>query len=272
MLRELFALARDRGSRVARRFGHDKEAVSIDARHRRCRLAWAPHLEAVKACLLDAADACPGRGTAVILGSGPCLDVPLAALAARFAEVVLIDVHHPRPARTLAKPLGNVRLVAADLTGMALAAEAAAKAQQPLPRPTQPDPLPGVDADFTASVNLASQLPLSFYKTLGRRVAAPELATFCRGLIEAHLDWLAGLHGRVCLVCDAAWQRVDEDRIIESRNALEGLALPPPDRTWTWRIAPRPEESFSYDRHNQVVAYLDFTGRTASLDSCEKMK
>ena len=263
MLWELFAYLRDRGSSAARELGLDREAISIDFRHRRCAAAWRPHLEAVRACLLDAAKAAPGRDTAVILGSGSCLDVPVAALADAFATVVLVDAHHPRPARALARQYPNVRLESADVTGLAAQARRAARGRAPLPSPAAHEvPLAGLRPDFTASVNLASQLPIPFYGILGRRLSQEDLSAFGRGLIESHLAWLGSLPGRVCLICDIAWQRADDTGVTQSRNALEGLVLPPPDRSWTWNIAPRPEESPAYDRQNQVAAYLDF-GATA---------
>ncbi|WP_428560082.1 MAG: hypothetical protein ACP59X_15740 [Solidesulfovibrio sp. DCME] len=259
MLRELFALWRDRGSAVARRLGQDREAVSIDARHRRCRAAWASHLEATKALVLEAAGTAPGHGTALVLGSGACLDVPVAGLAARFAEVVLVDAHHPRPARRLAREHPQVRLVTADATGLAETARLAAKGRLPLPLPVPPpDPVPGLRPDFTASVNLASQLPIPFYGLLGRAIPEQDRQAFYRGLVAAHCDWLAGLPGRVCLVCDTAWERVAAGALLESRDALEGLRLPPPDRAWCWSIAPSPEESHAYDRQNRVAGFLDF--------------
>jgi len=273
MLRELFTLLRDRGSSVARRFGHDREAAFIAARHGRCRAAWQPHLEAVKSLVLDAADTTPGRGTAVILGSGPCLDVPVAALCARFREVLLVDAHHPRPARALAQQHANIRLIEADVTGMGLLAHRAAKSKASLPHPVPvPNPLPGTQPDFTASLNLASQLPIPFYKALGGRVDEAQLEGFCRGLIEAHFAWLEKLPGRTCLVCDRAWERVDGGEILETSDALEGIVPPRPDRSWTWNIAPRPEESFSYDRQNRVWGYLDFVAarRAARSETAAK--
>lgn len=269
MLRELFTLWRDRGSRLARSLGQDREAVSIDARHRRCAAAWEPHLDATRRLILDAAAAAPGRETALILGSGACLDVPVACLAARFGQVVLLDAHHPRAARSLAGRFPNVRLVAADATGQARAARDAAKGRRPLPCPVPvPDPLPGLRPDFTASVNLASQLSIPFYKLLGRRLPEPERQAFYRGLVTAHCHWLAGLPGTVCLCCDTAWERADGERLIERHDALEGVILPTPDRTWIWSIAPRPEESPAYDRQNRVAGFLDFAAawRTRGLD------
>jgi hypothetical protein len=268
MLRELLTLLRDRGAGLAGWYGHDREAARIAARHRRCRAAWRPHLEAVKALVLEAADAAPARGTAVILGSGPCLDVPVAGLCDRFRRVVLVDAHHPRPARALAGKYANLRLVSADVTGMGHAARQAVRAKARLPHPVPvPGPLPGIEPDFTASLNLASQLPIPFYKTLGGRVDEEELERFCRGLIEAHFAWMDGLPGRTCLVCDTAWERVSGDRLLETCDALEGVVPPPPDREWTWDIAPRPEESFAYDRRNRVWGYLDFRAARRAASS-----
>ncbi len=259
MIWEFLVHCLDRGSSLARRFGHDREAVSIAARHGRCRAAWAAHLAATKSCILDAATACPGRGEALILGSGLCLDVPVPELAALFGRVTLVDAHHPRPARRLAKAFANVRLLEADVTGMGRAVLQAARGKADLPCSVPvPDPLPDLAPDFTASVNLASQLPIPFARLLSRRVTPEMLEIFGRELIKAHFDWLERLSGRVCLVCDAAWQRLEDGRVSHSRDALEGVALPPPDRTWTWDIAPRPEESPAYDRRNLVWGYLDF--------------
>lgn len=254
MLRELLAWLRDRGTPLARELGLAREAVSIDARHRRCHRAWASHLEATRAFVLTAAEASPASGTALILGSGACLDVPVAKLAARFDRVILVDAHHPRPARLLARRHANVRLVAADVTGQARAAR---HGVPPLPVPP-PDPVPGVRPDFTASVNLASQLAIPFYGLLGDTVPEDRLQAFLHALVRAHFDWLAGLPGRVCLVCDTAWERVDGEKLLERRDALEGVVLPPPDRSWVWSIAPRPEESLAYDRQNRVAGFLDF--------------
>lgn len=259
MLRELMALWRDRGSPLARILGQDREAVSIDARHRRCRAAWETHLAATRALILEAAAAVPEGGTALILGSGACLDVPVAELAARFESVVLVDAHHPRRARRIAREHPGVRLVEADATGLARLAREAARGRARLPDPVPPpDPVPGIAPAFTASVNLASQLPIPFYGLLGEGIAEEARQAFYQGLIRAHLDWLAGLPGRVCLACDTVWERVDGERSLERRDALEGLGLPPPDRTWIWSIAPRPEESHAYDRQNRVAGFLDF--------------
>jgi len=171
MLRELFEWLLSRGTGPGRRLGLDREAVSIAARHRRQSEAWEPHLAATRQCLLDAAAACPQGGTALVLGSGACLDVPLSALAARFDTVVLADAHHPRPARRLARAFPNVRLMPVDLTGLAGPAGQVARHGGTLPRPLPiPDLSLGLRPDLTVSVNLASQLPIPLLRLLGSRL------------------------------------------------------------------------------------------------------
>lgn len=266
MLRELCEWLLTRETGPARGLHLDREAVAIAARYRRRHEAWAPHLAATRRLILDAAAACPQRGTALVLGSGHCLDVPLPELAAAFARVVLVDAHHPRAARHLAGNWSNVRLVTADLTGLAGWARQAARGKAGLPRPLPvPDLACGERPDFTASVNLASQLPQPFGKLLGRRLSEEALADLGRELVEAHFAALAGLPGRVCLVCDLAWERLAEGRVTAASDALAGAARPAPDREWLWDIAPRPEESFSHDRRNRVGGWLDFK---AALAGC----
>jgi len=259
MLRELCALLLSRASGTARRLGHDREAVSIAARYRRCRAAWAPHLEATKALVLEAAEACPRREVALVLGSGLCLDVPVEELSARFATVVLVDAHQPRSTRTRVRSLPNVRLVEADLTGLARGAIQAARGPAAaLPEVPLPDLACGVRPDLTASVNLASQLPLPLAKLLGHRFSEGQLERLGARVVEAHFAALARLPGRVCLACDVAWERIEEGKVVDSRDALSGARRPRPERIWTWDIAPRPEESFSHDRRNLVHGWLDF--------------
>src|SRR5579871_6065867 len=95
MFAELIEYAITPCPRYARRMGYLYEAVAIRARAARCRAAWAPHQERTRALLRRSLARCPRRRKAVVLGSGACLDVPLAELAAAFGEVVLVDVVHP---------------------------------------------------------------------------------------------------------------------------------------------------------------------------------
>ena len=63
--------------RYARRLGYLKEAIAIRARQARLKSAWAPHLENSKDVIREAMDRCGRRRTALVLGSGLLLDIPL---------------------------------------------------------------------------------------------------------------------------------------------------------------------------------------------------
>jgi len=263
MLRELLEWLLSRGTGPGRTLGLDREAVAIAARYRRQRTGWEPHLAATKQSILDAAATCPRGGTALILGSGACLDVPLCALAARFDTVVLADAHHPRAAKRQAARLPNVRCLQADLSGLAARLGHPERLGAAVPIP---DLGLGLRPAFTASVNLASQLPLPYLRRLESRLDQSALDTLGKRLVEAHLTALTRLPGRVCLVCDTAWERIASRGDATRTDALLGACVPTPDRTWIWEIAPRPEESFSMDRRNHVAAWLDFKAAVRAMD------
>lgn len=64
-----------------RRLGYVRQSGLLHARSRRCRAAWAPHLENARGIVAAAAEATRGRRHAVVLGSGLLDDIPLAILS-----------------------------------------------------------------------------------------------------------------------------------------------------------------------------------------------
>ncbi|GFK94880.1 hypothetical protein NNJEOMEG_02728 [Fundidesulfovibrio magnetotacticus] len=232
----------------ARRMGLLRESVAIGARHRRCREAWRPHLERCRAHILQAADACQGGGTALVLGSGRLLDIPLEELAARFRRVVLADAVHPLNVRWRARSLPGVRLDAVDLTGTWQEV-----LQGRLPRPADPALYRDLSPDLTVSANCLSQLPLAPLARLeaAGRYDADELEAFHRAVLAAHLDWLRTLPGVRLLLTDTAWPPGPR-----GDDPLPGLQLPPPLDAWDWTVAPRPEIHADRDVTHRVAAFL----------------
>jgi len=227
-----------------RRKGHLRESVLLMSRGRRCRSAWAPHLAAARAAILDACEDLPQRRVAVVLGSGLLQDVPLAELAARFARVHLVDAVHLWPARLRARAYPNVRLVTADL---AL-------------RPDRPEPLAALcgdeAVDFVVSANLLSQLPILPLDRPG--FVPPDLGA---RIVRAHLDGLASLRARVCIVTDV--EQVEEDRsggVTGRLDLLHGVRLGQPDRRWSWDLAPFGEAARHRRLIHRVEAFLDWRG------------
>jgi hypothetical protein len=238
MLREAFAWLVTPASATARRLGHLAESVAIAARHRRCQLAWAPHLAASRAALLASARAAPGRRIALVLGSGHLLDVPLADLAALFREVWLVDVVQPWPARLAAHRLANVRLIEADVT---------AWLTQRTATPAIPDLFLGETAvDWVASVNLLSQLAPA-------RLGLPEAVG--EALMVNHLAWLARFRAPACLVCDLEQSRLDgTGALVEGHDFRPLLAGWTVAAEWRWDLAPPGELAGGASAWHRVAA------------------
>ena len=264
MIREAFTYLTTPCPRHLRQLGCLSEVIAIAARHRRCRASWAPHFAESRAVVEDAIARTPGRGRAVVLGSGLLADIPLDKLCAAFAEVVLVDLIHLRAARRRAGRYGNVRLVATDVTGVL----------EPLVRNgvTMPPPAAtlGIDnaADLVVSANLLSQLPimpivwLDRLRRRGAAIAEEAIVAYGRSLIEDNLALLGRQPGTVALIADVERLNLPPGRPdaspIEREDALLGASLPDTGRSWVWRIAPAPELDRGFDRHHRVVGIADF--------------
>jgi hypothetical protein len=233
-----------------RRLGYLGQVIGTQSRYRRCRAAWAPHLDNSRQAILAAAQSVPARGKVTVLGSGLLLDVPLAGLAALFGEVALVDVLHLRPARRAAARFPNVRLIEADVSGViARLADAGA------PPPSLD--LPEGDADLVVSANLLTQLPYLPCRWLKRRRTVPDdgIEAFGRALMRQHLQALARLRGRVCLITEVEHRLCDgPDTVVETFDPLHGLEVGETTREWLWDIAPRPEIHRRYDVRFRVTA------------------
>lgn len=231
----------------ARRAGLVTAAIAISARYRRVGRYWDPHLERTRAFLAAEAAACARRRTAVILGAGACLDVPLEQLAASFARVILVDAVFLRRTRALVKQFPNVECLTHDLTESLCL----------LNQPCQPDlvaQLSGIrprllldnaQVDFVASVNLVSQLPLLPMRRLlaSGRYAPQAVNQLGLQLMAAHVRYLDAFTGRKAMVFDAEMWGLNPDGerqdVIDLRPVLQ---LPhPPGQHWFWEVAPAGE-------------------------------
>ena len=236
--------------RHLREMGYLRQSIGVRSHFRRCRRAWAPHIDNCRRLILDAADACSRRRRAVILGSGLLCDVPLEELAARFEEVVLVDIVHLRPARRRAGAFANVRVVERDVTGVV---EQVFGGE--LPQPALGN-LPDEDVDLMVSANLLSQLPLLPREHLERR-GVEGIDDFASAVVQSHLTDLAAFPGVACLITDVEHLVCDGGDVVESRDALFGVRLPYRGREWIWNIAPRPEAGRRRDLLHRVLGVVD---------------
>jgi len=243
-----------------RALGFLSELIATEARHRRCRDAWAPHLEKTRAMISAAAGAASGNEKAVVLGGGLLTDIPLRVLAAKFATVVLVDVCFLKQTRRNVWRHPHIEMQTCDITGVA---EAVRRGE--LPDPVVPDTLTLADADLVVSANVMSQLPLVPLAYLRKRHGLTDTEAarkFAEGIIRAHLDLLKSCPGTVCLITEVERQFLNETYVIGTEDPLWGVK---PDmkggEEWLWDIAPRPEASADYDVRNRVRATV-WRGKT----------
>jgi hypothetical protein len=228
--------------RHVRVMGYVDEIVAIGKRFRLVRDDWTPHLDRSKDVVRRAIAQSEPRRTALILGSGRLLDVPLPELAEVFQRVVLVDILHLGEARRVCRPFANVELAALDVTGISEAAFHLGPTGGPLPESKPGLFLDDPRIDLVVSMNLLSQLPYTPCKYLRRwnRYSTGELEKFARHLIEAHLAYLGRFTCTVCLIADKEYLTLDAgDRLVETRSALHGIELPWPGEEWLWNLAPR---------------------------------
>ena len=233
MLAELLAYWTTRCSDDSRRKGYLHEAIAIEARYKRCRASWQPHLDQCHRVILEAAESCSVRDKVIILGSGALLDIPIQSLATLFEEVVLIDRVHPKTARRKIKHLPNIRMLEADLGGV-----------ETIPFPEEDGASLIVSANLLSQLSLIPmrQLPKEKRKALGRKI------------VETHVARLKNAKAMSCLIADTTHCRITPDgQIAAEEDMLFGVTLPPAESSWEWHIAPRPEIDRSYDRMHRVV-------------------
>ncbi|HYC70860.1 MAG TPA: hypothetical protein VEB66_06615 [Opitutaceae bacterium] len=260
MLSELLHRLCSRALPAARALGHWREHRDIAKRHGRVRAAWAGHLAASRAAILEAADRAPARRRCVVIGAGDCLDVPVAELAARFGSVVLADVVIGRGARRLEKEFpGRVQGVVWDASG-ALARLAAVRAAVDAREAARilaeadPGPPPGGEADFLVSANCLSQLGLVPGHSLPAQARDKDLPEKCaRAAGRRHVAWLGARPGLRLLLADAAELDIGPDgRLLKRVTLYERFGLPRPEKTWRWDLAPIPEWSPDFARMHEV--------------------
>lgn len=269
MLREWLEYCTTPCPAVWRDYGFLREQIAIEARLRRQRASWAPHLAAVRAAIVEATQQVatgvhnPERSPSecvLVVGGGLAHDLPLDPLAKAFSRVVLADVvHRPWSAWRSRWRRPGVRCVEFDATGVLRGwremGRRTKRATEDLVADLQAAD-PGVPAacqgepQLVVSANVASQLmllPSEWWERAGAREDGFR-AILERAAVARHLAWLTARPGAVLFVTDFRRRWRDRTGRVIAEEAVPGLeALRAPDRSWTWRVAPIPE--YAPDRH-----------------------
>lgn len=199
-----------------------------------------------------------------MLGSGLLLDVPLAELAARFRRLYLVDMVHLPSVRRQAAAHPGVSLVELDVTGTAQGLHGLLQQKHPVALAeldalfARSPAFPELEsADWLASVNLFSQLPLLPLEVAARLCPAADEADLLRWqdqILGRHLDWLR--HRPACLVADASQTLLRGDGVREFMDYSPWLAaLGQPLAAWSWRLADERESGDGSRAEHQVQAW-----------------
>lgn len=219
MLSEFLTYLTSPASRYARKHGYVGKAIALKARHRRCEAAWLQHLENCRAFIIQAMAQVVNRQTAVVLGSGHLLDIPLPKLEENFSTIYLCDIFHPKEIRALARERSKIHLLELDLT-----------------QEDWKESLP--EADFLISSGVASQLPLLPMERLGKS------AEWAGDIINQHFNYLCQASAVTCLISETERILCAKGEEILKEDPLFGQSLPAtPLQEWDWLIAPKGEIS-----------------------------
>jgi hypothetical protein len=232
-----------------RKYGYLKRLIAIEYRERRCRAAWGPHLARIRQYIINAIDLVPRKRTAVILGSGLLLDVPLEDLSERFETVYLVDIFHmPRVRRTV-QGFRNVKLLTGDITGIFRAMKDGKGPTLTVPPP--PATLPHVkDADLLVSCNVLTQLagPFNDMFRTTQGFTDPDCDLLSAQVMTNHLTALMNRTvGVSVLITDTARVAMRNGKTAGRKDLMKTVTLPhssqaKSDEIWEWLIAPAPEE------------------------------
>lgn len=253
MLREWLTSLKTRCPPALVALGYRYAAIACLYRADRCAAAWAPHQRNTRQAILEAMrDTPPASDTALILGSGPCLDLPMAELLARFSRLLLVDVAHPPPALRLAARYPAIELVVLDVTGLAdkLTTGTDENLVVPVPAAFLDDPRIGL----VVSANLVSQLPLVPLRQMVKRYPQVDAAALGRAIVAAHVTYLARFACPSLLIGDVERRVLDgSGKLVEQEDPLFGVSLPL-GRDWDWTVAPVGELPGGWSIINRVRA------------------
>lgn len=244
------------------------EIIAIEARYKRCKQAWRPHLENCKELIINEALKLRNRDYIIVLGAGSLHDVPLKELSKLFKEVHLVDIFFLQSTIGEMRAYPNVEFHQIDITGVLKAAyearsidnesHLAAKLDflsQEIPKHFLSDE----NIDMVISLNLLSQLPIAikdFYER--KEIRNPRLENFYQSLIINHLRYLRSFTNKgskILLITDT-------ERSIENEPESSLLKLDPSIfngfekiNEWQWLIAPQGELIRKYKLELTVKSY-----------------
>lgn len=212
----------------ARRAGLVRECVAIAARHRRHAAVWQPHLDRCKTHITDAIDKADKAKPILVVGAGPCLDLPLDALNSHAAGAVLMDaVLLPFTKRMLAR-YPKLKFQVADVTGLL----AHGGGQIDIPDVA---PIKTHGYGLIISANILSQLPLAFVSMPPESEGEKAIL---QALQKAHVNTLVKSDIPTLIICDYKAEFIVENEKIKYNTIDSAIFSVGAIDVWPWIVAP----------------------------------
>ena len=194
-----------------RKLGYGKDREGLMTRYINESANWDSHIRQCKNFVVRAIQK-RVNSTAVIMGSGWWLDIPVEQLAEYFDELYMIDISHPRQIENKAKRYTNIHLVSGDVTGVMDSVYHLVKknkdnteANDILELINTANPLNTLnipDADFCLSINLLSQIGVFLEEFLRKKtkISESDIIQITEALQSAHINLLP--KNKSCLITD----------------------------------------------------------------------
>jgi len=234
--------------RILRKFGFKLDQNGIINRYLRESENWDKHLKKSKDFILKTASA-KSKNTAVILGSGWLLDVPVEELSDMFQHLILVDIVHPRQIEHKIKKFNNIELIEADVTGLIEPVyqhiKKCKKQKGQCGKLTDIQPLYrnfGVNtleqANFIVSLNLLNQLDILIcdYIKKHKFYSDDEILEFRKYIQSTHVQSLP--KNKSSLISDYLELNLDDkDQVIKEKRLVH-INLPDDSKAerWTWEF------------------------------------
>lgn len=186
--------------RILHMMGYYSYQNGLIYRHMNQEGGWDEHNRKCREYILAAMDHLkPSKVT--VLGSGWLLDIPLAEISEKAAEVVLADIVHPPEVIRQVAAFKNVRLLETDVTGGLISEVWEVmkryrffKMIKSLAAVKIPDYYPTEEPGFVISMNLLTQLenlPVEFIKKRSR-ISDAEIDKLRGDIQKKHIEFLTG--------------------------------------------------------------------------------
>ena len=228
MIREMITSIRAKAVPGARGAGLVKECVAIEARFRRHTSSWQPHIDRSKSHIIDSLQQVDPSKPVLVLGAGPCLDLPLTELAAHPAGATLVDAVLLPSTRKRVAEYPGLDFKLADISGCLIPSGK---------RIEIPDQAP-IDVSgygLIISANILSQLPLAFAEVPAE---TKEDKVIMRALQASHIKALQA-SGVPALIISDYKAKFSLPGGIKEYNTIDSVisSIDCVD-SWRWPVAP----------------------------------